>query len=102
MCVSAARRVVVCESINQADLRASLQNRLHVNDRDTFDVERGNDFKRTQKGLLYFRRNFRLQSPNHHILPTVAAPPTLVEHAERFAYAGCVAKKNLEAAPSCV
>ncbi len=98
MSVAAARRVVVCESINQADLRASLQNRLHVNDRDAFDVERGNDFKRTQK-RLNFHRNFRLQSPNHHVLSTVAAPPTLVEHAERFAYAGCVAKKNFEAAP---
>src|SRR5882724_10333337 len=98
MRVAAARRVVVCESINQADLRASFENRLHVNDRDTFDVKRGNDFKRTQKGL-YFRRNFWLQSPNHDILSPVAAPPTLVEHAERFAYAGCVAKKNLEAAP---
>src|SRR4029077_6716394 len=98
MCIAAAGRVVVCESINQAHLRAPFENRLHVNDRDTFYVERGNDFKRTQKGL-YFRRNFRLQSSNYYILAAVVATPALIEHAEGFADPGCIAKKNFEAAP---
>jgi|SRR4029077_8860818 len=98
MCVAAAGWVVVCESINQADLRPSLQNRGDVNDRDALDVESGNGLERSEE-RLNLRRNFGLQSPNHDILSTVTAPSALIKHAERFAYAGCVAKKNLEAAP---
>ena len=32
---------------DRPEVRASLQKRLHVNDRDTFDVEGGNDLERT-------------------------------------------------------
>src|SRR5580765_1029479 len=98
MRVAAARRIIVSQSVDEADLRVPLQNRLHVNDRDTFDAERGNDLERTQK-RLELSGNFRLQRPDHHILSAVMTAPSLVEHPKGFADAGCIAKKNLKAAP---
>src|ERR1700716_1854768 len=96
MRVAAAWRIVVGQAVDQADVRVALKNSSHVNDRDAFDGERGNNFKSAQQRLDIVLHP-GLNGADHNILTALLAASSFVKHAEGFADPRGVAQKDFEA-----
>ena len=90
-------RVIVSQTINEADGGMTFQNGEDINRGSMIDwFER--DHLQFPEQLLDLRRRLSLHSPDDHVLATLAAASGFVEHTEGFAHARCVAKEDLEIA----
>src|SRR2546427_5410523 len=98
MRVRTAGRIVISQPVNDCNLGAPADNGGNVNCFRVPRFQHRNDLELLQYGSN-FRRVFRLQRAYYDILASLAAAAALVEHLERFAYAGGIAEENLEAAP---
>ena len=93
--IAAARRIVECQLIDQADLRMAAEDGGEV-DRAIDggdDLQAGDDFG-NGAGDVALRRG------DDHVLAALLAAAALVEHAEGFADARRVAQEDFEAAPA--
>src|SRR5215813_1549997 len=90
-----ASGVVIREPINDAHLRMTPKNRLHVDHGPALRVDRWNDFQRVQQ-RPDIRREFELECSDYNILSTFLTPPRFIQHSKRFAYSRCVAEENFQ------
>ena len=92
--VAAARRIVECQLIDQADLGTAAENGLQIDGA----IERGDDLQ-PGDDLADGAGDLILRGGDHHVLTAFLAAAPLVEHAQRLAHARRVSQEDLEPAP---
>src|ERR1035437_327090 len=93
--VPARGRVVVRQAVDQADLRATCDDRRYIDDGYTPNLSRGNVLERSNH-LRDFRRRIGLCRGHHDVLTSFVPAPALAEQLERFSNSRGVAKKDLQ------
>src|SRR6185312_1963921 len=99
MCMTGG--IVVCQAIDEADLRMTAQNGRYVHCRNSI-ARRQRDELQILQNTLHLRANFTLKRPNDNILPTFFSAATLIEHAVGFADARRISKKYFQAATALI
>ena len=91
--VAAARRIIECQLIDEADLGMAAEDGGEVDGA----IDRGDDLQ-PRHDLADGDGDLSLRGGDHHILPAFLAAAPLVEHAEGFADARRVAEEDFETA----
>jgi hypothetical protein len=97
MTVWTAGRIVICETINESNLRVPRDYGGNIYYFLAAHLQHRNNFELLQYGL-HFRGILRLQGANDDVLPSFMAAAAFVQHLEGFAYARSIAQENLETA----
>ena len=92
--VPAARRIAVCETIDQDDLGMPAEDAFNINDVFSCNLQSGSDFV-FQKKLVDFRRRFGLNRSDDNIFPALLASQPFAKHLRGFADARCVSQEDL-------
>jgi hypothetical protein len=88
-------RVVVRQTIDKADFRATRDDRGHIDDGHASNVSRGDTLERSNQ-LDDFRRRIGLCRGHHDVLASFAPAPALVEELERLSDSRGIAEKDLQ------
>jgi hypothetical protein len=95
MRIGAARRIVVCQAINQRYARVATYYGGNINGFRVANLQCRNDFK-----LLQYRLDLGgvlgLRGTNHYVFTAFATPAALVKHLKGFAYSRGITQKHLE------
>src|SRR6516165_2545454 len=97
MAIRTARRIGVCEAIDERHLRMPAYNRLDIDRLRIASLQSWNCLESIQY-QLNSGRVFALKSTNHHILASLETAPSFIQHLIRLANSSGIAKKDLELA----